>query len=70
MKQLEKHRRSSAKAVSYRILSLTVDSIVAYFFTRDAVLSATIVVFVNAYSTILYYLHERVWAHIHWGRLQ
>lgn len=64
----EKHSRSLVKSISYRIVSITADSIVAYFFTRDALLSAGIVVLINTYSTILYYLHERVWANIHWGR--
>ncbi|MEK7604223.1 MAG: DUF2061 domain-containing protein [Patescibacteria group bacterium] len=64
---LEWHKRSIVKSISYRVLSLTVDSLVAYLFTRDVALSATIVIVVNTYSTVLYYLHERVWAHIHWG---
>ncbi len=64
----EKHSRSLIKSISYRLLSITADSIVAYFFTRDALLSAGIVVLINTYSTVLYYLHERVWANIHWGR--
>ena len=67
MKPLEAHHRSIAKSISYRIASLAVDSMVAYLFTRDVALSAGIVVIVNTYSTVLYYLHERVWAHIHWG---
>lgn len=67
IKPVEKHPRSIAKSVSYRILSLAADSTVAYLFTRDVALSAGIVIFVNTYSTILYYLHERVWAHISWG---
>lgn len=68
IKPKERHRRTGAKSISYRILSISVDSLVAYFFTRDAALSATIVIFVNGYSTALYYLHERIWAHIEWGR--
>jgi uncharacterized membrane protein len=68
LKPAELHRRSIAKSFSYRIAHLMVDSMVAYFFTRDVALSAGIVILVNTYSTILYYLHERVWAHIHWGR--
>ena len=67
IKPIEAHNRSIAKSVSYRILSLSVDSAVAYFFTRDVALSAGIVILVNTYSTVLYYLHERIWAHIHWG---
>jgi uncharacterized membrane protein len=64
----EKPYRSIAKSISYRILSITADSIAAYFFTRDVALSFGIVIVINTYSTVLYYLHERVWANIHWGR--
>lgn len=64
----EKHRRSLIKSISYRILSILADTIAAYFFTRDAVLTAGIVGFVNLYSTGLYYIHERVWARVSWGR--
>jgi uncharacterized membrane protein len=67
-KAAEKHSRSLLKAISYRIISITADSIAAYFFTKDVLLSAGIVIFINSYSTILYYIHERIWANIHWGR--
>ncbi len=67
LKPVERHRRSIAKSVSYRVLSVIVDLCVAYFFTRSIAYSAGIVIFVDGYSTLLYYLHERVWAHIHWG---
>ncbi len=64
----EKHGRSVVKAISYRVLSITVDFIVAYAITRDLIISTGIVALVNGYSTLLYYFHERVWANIHWGR--
>ena len=67
LKPLEFHSRSIVKSVSYRVVMIMVDYIAAYFFTRDIKLSIGIVIFVETYSTILYYLHERVWAHIHWG---
>jgi len=67
-KPVEKNRRSVIKSATYRVLSLSVDSMVAYFFTRNVALSAGIVILVNGYSTLLYYFHERVWAHIRWGR--
>lgn len=63
----ERHSRSIVKAISYRILSMTVDFIVAYVVTKDAAVSTGIVVVINGYSTVLYYLHERAWANIHWG---
>lgn len=64
----EKHSRSVVKSITYRVLSITTDTLVAYFFTRDAVVTVGIVAFVNGYSTLLYYFHERVWVHIKWGK--
>ena len=64
----EKHRRSAVKSVTYRLLSVTIDFLVAYFFTKSFTFSLWIVLLVDGYSTLLYYLHERAWAHIHWGR--
>jgi uncharacterized membrane protein len=64
----DRRTRTLAKAVAYRLLSITADTIVAYFFTRNSLTTFAIVAFVNGYSTLLYYAHERIWAHIHWGR--
>ena len=68
LKPMETHNRSLMKSISYRAVSIIADGTVAYLFTRNIALSAGIVLFVDFYSTVLYYLHERVWAHIHWGR--
>lgn len=68
IKPAETQYRSIVKSISYRAISVTVDYIVAYLFTRNVAFSAGIVLFVDFYSTVLYYLHERLWAHIHWGR--
>ncbi len=64
----EKHSRSIIKSISYRMISMTADTIVAYYFTNNVIETAGIVVFVNFYSTILYYSHERLWSNIKWGR--
>ena len=68
LKPAETNPRSIAKSISYRVVSVAVDYTVAYFFTHNIALAAGVVLFVDSYSTLLYYLHERVWAHIHWGR--
>lgn len=64
----ETHHRSIIKSVSYRAISVVADFAAAYFFTGSIAISTGIVLVVEFYSTILYYLHERVWAHIHFGR--
>lgn len=56
------------KSVSYRVISVAADFTAAYFFTRDIAISTGIVLIVEFYSTLLYYLHERAWAHISFGR--
>ncbi len=69
MKQrLEKRSRSVVKAIAYRTLSITVDSLVAYFFTKNFVATLSIVIIVNGYSAVLYYIHEPIWSRIAWGR--
>ena len=65
---IETHPRSIAKSVSYRVLSIIADYSAAYLFTRNLALSAGIVLVVDFYSTVLYYFHERIWAHVEWGR--
>ena len=66
-KAVEKSHRSLIKSITYRILSITADAIVAYFFTRNAIATLGIVTLVNGYSTLLYYFHERAWAYIKIG---
>jgi uncharacterized membrane protein len=68
MQSKELHRRSIVKSISYRLLSILADSVAAYFFTRNIATTIGIVIVANTYSTLLYYFHERFWAHIHWGR--
>lgn len=66
----EKHSRSIVKAICYRIISMTADTVAAYIFTESIVKTLSIVLVVNTYSTIIYFLHERLWANIHWGRIE
>lgn len=66
----EKHSRSVIKAISYRIVSIIADGIVAYALTRSFAMTLGLVTLINTYSTVLYYFHERVWANIHWGRIK
>lgn len=64
----DKRTRTLVKAIAYRVLSISADTLAAYFFTRSTLVTFAIVLFVNSYSMVLYYIHERIWAHIHWGR--
>jgi uncharacterized membrane protein len=61
-------KRSLIKTISWRIIaSLTTVSIV-YVFTGKIVLSFSIGVVEVFVKMVLYYLHERVWQKIAWGK--
>lgn len=64
----EKHTRSIAKAVSYRVVSIIADTILVYAITKKIDLTAGIVILSNTISMFLYYFHERIWNKIHYGR--
>ena len=60
--------RSFAKALSYRIWGTVSSVAVVYVFTRDATLSANIAFWETVIKVFIYYVHERVWNKIKWGR--
>jgi uncharacterized membrane protein len=65
----EKHSRSIAKAFTYRLLIIIADSVIVFLLTRRWDLVAGFVIISNIYSTVLYFIHERIWNDIHWGKV-
>ncbi|MBX4206098.1 DUF2061 domain-containing protein [Candidatus Microgenomates bacterium] len=68
VKYHEKVERSVVKAITFRILILIADSIVIYALTKRVDITAGVVFVSNISSTILYFIHERAWNNIHWGK--
>lgn len=64
----EKRSRSAIKAITYRIISIIIDSIIAYTITKSAKQTAILVLISNSISILVYFLHERAWNRIHWGK--
>jgi uncharacterized membrane protein len=65
---VEKHRRSLLKAFSWRATG-TVDTILISFLVTGRIRLALSIGFVELFTKIgLYYLHERIWGKIVWGR--
>jgi len=67
---MESHTRSIAKSVSYRVLGSISTAGICYFLTGSPKLSlgaGLIDVFVKMAA---YFIHERIWAHIPFGREQ
>jgi len=64
----EKHYRSLLKAISWRVTG-TVDTIVVSFIVTGKIKLALSIGFVELFTKIgLYYVHERVWNRIAFGR--
>jgi uncharacterized membrane protein len=60
--------RSLIKTITYRILIIVSNGILVYFVTEDYEVTAKITASATIISTIIYYLHERLWNKIHWGK--
>lgn len=65
---MQTHRRSIVKAASYRVFATTTVFAIAYLFTGSLAPAAKIGLTAAIAKTTLYYLWERVWNRISWGR--
>ena len=65
----EYHKRSVAKAISWRALATITTMAVVFIFTRRAALALGIGAVEVVAKLLFYYLHERVWNAIGWGKL-
>ncbi len=67
-KPQEKAYRSLIKAITWRIIGTLSLVLVTYLFTQKIDLSIAIGGIDIISNLILYFVHERVWEHISWGR--
>ena len=61
----DKPVKSALKALSWRIVGTLDTMIISYFITGKLTLALSIGSIEVVTKTILYYFHERLWAHIH-----
>lgn len=62
------HGRSVVKTITYRILIIVSHGVVMYVMTGDVESTLTVTGATSIVSTLIYFFHERVWNHIHWGK--
>jgi uncharacterized membrane protein len=60
--------RSIAKTVSWRITGSSATFLISYAILGDATISGTIAVIQLTFNTLLYFVHERLWNWVKWGR--
>ena len=61
-------KRSLAKTISWRVIATTDTFILAWLFTSDEVIAASIAGLEVVTKLILYYVHERGWSSLEWGQ--
>jgi adenylylsulfate kinase len=61
-------QRSVVKTVTYRIIILILDFICIYLFTGQIKVAVGFMIVSNIYTTVGYFLHERIWDKIKWGK--
>ena len=58
------------KALSWKIIATTLTMFITYYFTGELGESLRIGGAVFVLGIILFYIHERIWNHIHWGKFR
>ena len=64
----ETHSRSVIKAISWRVLGTIATSALVFIFTRRWALSLAVGAFEFVSKIGLFWVHERVWDRLHFGR--
>ena len=62
------HTRSWVKSLSYRTIGTAITVVGIGVATGDWALAGSVGVIINLVKIFSYYLHERLWERVHWGR--
>ncbi|MFA5039597.1 MAG: DUF2061 domain-containing protein [Candidatus Omnitrophota bacterium] len=64
----EQPKRSIMKAVSWRFFGCISTIVIVYIYTQDAGQALKVGVGVDAVKIVFYYIHERLWDKVKFGR--
>jgi uncharacterized membrane protein len=67
---METHVRSMAKAISWRAVATLTTMFLVFMFTRNLIVSGGVGLTEVFLKIVIYYLHERAWNVINFGRVQ
>jgi uncharacterized membrane protein len=65
---IESNSRSLVKTITWRITGSSAVFAISWVFTGSASTASTIALAQLIISTTLYFIHERIWNQISWGR--
>ena len=66
--QCETTKRSLVKTISWRITGSGATFLISYAVLGSISVSGTIAAIQLTFNTVLYFVHERVWDRVPWGR--
>jgi len=66
---MESHKRSIVKTVTWRIIATVVTILPAYIWFGEWTSSISLGIAANGLKAVLYYIHERGWNLLSWGRV-
>lgn len=66
---METVKRTIVRTISYRLTAFFMTIIWTWLFTHDLGKSTMFSMFLHMLLSIDYYIHERIWLNIKWGRL-
>jgi uncharacterized membrane protein len=61
-------KRSLVKAITYRSVIIVLDFSAIYLLTGKTDVALGFMVVSNIYTTAAYFIHERIWNKIEWGK--
>ena len=64
----EAHTRTIVKAISWRVIATLTTMTIVFLFTRRLILTLGVGLAEVFAKITFYYLHERIWSRISWGR--
>ncbi|MBY5986384.1 DUF2061 domain-containing protein [Roseovarius atlanticus] len=65
---METNKRTLAKAATWQVLGLMVMTLIGFIMTGSVAQGGTYAVITAAIGFVTFFLHERIWAGIGWGR--
>lgn len=67
---MEHNKRTLTKAITWQLIGFAMMAIVNYFYIGNFSQGLGLSALLTLIGLVSYYLHERLWAGIRWGRLQ
>jgi uncharacterized membrane protein len=65
---MDSHKRSIIKSVTWRFIAVAITMLISYLWLREWGSSIILSLTANGIKALLYYLHERGWNRIDFGR--